>query len=68
MAELAVGAVDEASRHANVLYAQLGTVSPLDSDTRDWLAIALDLFIDGMIGRGVVLVPAMRKVLPQPVE
>jgi hypothetical protein len=26
---------------------------------------ALDLFIDGMIGRGVVIVPAMRKALPE---
>ena len=65
VADLAVAAVDEATRHASALVAQLGTPAALDPDTRKWLSAALDLFIDGMIGRGVVIVPAMRKILPR---
>ena len=63
MAALAVDAIGEATRHAAPLVAQLDTPAPLDAATRDWLSDALDLFIDGMIGRGVVLVPAMRRML-----
>jgi hypothetical protein len=61
--ELADRAIAQATLRATALIAQLGPAAPLDSDTQDWLGSALDLFIDGMIGRGTVLVPAMRKIL-----
>lgn len=63
--KLAIHSVDEATRLASPLIDKLGTGTSLDNETTDWLAQALDLFIDGMIGRGVVIVPAMRKILPQ---
>ena len=63
--ELAASAIDEATRHAAALIAQLAPPAPLAVDTHAWLAAALDLFIDAMIGRGTVIVPAMRKVLPR---
>ena len=65
IAELAASAIEQATVHATVLVTQLGPSAPIDQDTQDWLGTALDLFIDGMIGRGTVLVPAMRKMLPR---
>lgn len=64
VAERAVGAVHQATRSATSLVAQLGAPAALAPDNRNWLGGALNLFIDGMIGRGVIIVPAMRKVLP----
>jgi hypothetical protein len=65
IAQFAARAIDEAGVHTPCLVVQLGAPEPLDAPTRHWLGGALDLFIDAMIGRGVVIVPAMRKVLPQ---
>jgi hypothetical protein len=66
VAELAVQAINEATCHATPLVAQLDPPAALNLHTQHWLGGALDLFIDGMIGGGVVIVPAMRKVLPAP--
>lgn len=63
VAELADRAVGAATCLAAPLIEELGTGAPLDEKTQRWLTAALDLFIDGMIGRGVVIVPAMRKAL-----
>ena len=45
---------------------QLAPPTRLDDVDRAWVQEALDLFIDGMIGRGVVIVPALRRALPGP--
>jgi hypothetical protein len=68
IAELAVRAIHEASAYSHSLAAQLDPPAPLEPEIRDWLSAALDRFIDGMIARGVVIVPAMRKALPSPVS
>lgn len=65
MAAFAAAAIEQATAHAGPLGGQLGDATPLDAPTQRWLNDALDLFIDGMIGYGVVIVPAMRKVLPR---
>lgn len=48
------------ARHMGPIATELPTLS--ESDQR-WLQSALTLFIDGMISRGVVIVPAMRELL-----
>lgn len=56
--------IDLAQTQANNLGSAVENLPALGSTDQRWLRDALDLFIHGMISRGVVIVPAMRSVLP----
>lgn len=58
--------IDLAESQASGLGVATENLPVLDSTDHTWLRHALDLFIHGMISPGVVLVPAMRSVLPKP--
>jgi hypothetical protein len=58
---------EQTTVHARKLARQMGPIAtelpPLSDADQRWLQNALALFIDGMIARGVIIVPAMRKLL-----
>jgi hypothetical protein len=58
---------EQTIKHASRLARQMGPVTPaihpLSVEDQQWLQIALTRFIEGMISRGVVIVPAMRAML-----
>ena len=56
-------AVAVATAHGAALREHLGRPAVLDAPTEEWLRNCLDLFINTMIGRGVIIVPAMRRAL-----
>jgi len=61
---LAEAAIDEAARRAGQLHRGLGEAGTPSESDRAFILETVRLFIDAMIGRGVVVVPAMRRALP----
>ena len=61
---LGEAAIDEAARHAAQLHEGLGNAGTPSESDRAYILETVQLFIDAMIGRGVVVVPAMRRALP----
>lgn len=60
-------AIEHANRQALQLEVAPQNLPALSTEDQQWLKQALDLFIHGMISRGVVIVPAMRALLAQAV-
>lgn len=56
-------ALSQAEMRANVIGGAATDLSLLSSDDRQWLEKALDVFIHGMITRGLVIVPMMRLLI-----
>ena len=56
-------AIDSAAIYANRLVPTGEAMPALSEADQQWLREALDLFINGMISRGVVIVPSMRALL-----
>lgn len=63
--DLAERAIEQAAAHAAKLNLGADAALRLDADVRAWTLQQIALFVDAMIGPGVVIVPALRQSLPR---
>jgi len=60
---IATHALGHATGYASTLNTDIAQLPELDIADRRWLCEVLDAFIEGMLARGVVIVPILRKLL-----